>query len=357
MAGTIVLQIGSPRSFCGRKIDDVVRGSRVGWLRAMRPAWRIPGVGVLHPCIDRVVIVSTASVGSLKSFLPIAVLKGAFHSFEVITYDGPDPRLKSRIIVVGAGDEKVWQLLKRHEYRLKRYWITGVELAFDVNCLLEDVQVGLNALIARLDKRWHQRGHLRLISTASPTVSRGYLPYIPTVYYEDRQSSVSIKCYGRRAKLPAGSFGTPMIRLEWTLSGKRALERHIGGNQINALLAADLNAFLKSRLRLAHVDHVNVGKLFTVKRNSNQVRNIRQGGAPPILKRDPNYWAERRAFLVLRALAYRESARLGEEDALHICQESPAQVRGYLRSLRVRGKRLTDYRIDRCFRPVDLLPV
>jgi hypothetical protein len=325
----------------------------------MQPAWRIPGVGVLHSCIDRVVIVSTASVGSLKRFLPIAVLKGAFHSFEVITYNGPDPRLKSRIIAVGAGDEKVWQLLKSDEYRLKRYWITRVELAFDVNCLLEDVQVGLNALIARLDKRWHQRGHLRLISTAGATVSRGYLPYIPTIYYEDRQSSVSIKCYGRRAKLPDGSFGAPMIRLEWTLSGKRALVRHLGGNQIPDLLAADLNAFLRRNLRLARVDHVAVGKLFKVRRRTNHSRSMGRGATSPILKqwKHPKYRARRAAFLVLRVLAYRESPRLSEEHALHVCQESPAQVRGYLRSLRVGGKRLTDYQIKGCFRRVPLLPV
>ena len=330
----------------------------------MQPAWRIPGVGALHPCIDRVVIVSMASVGTLKRFLPIAVLKGAFHSFEVVTYNGPDPRLKSRIIAVGAGDEKVWQLLKSEEYRLKRYWITRVELAFDVNSLLEDVQVGLNALIAHLDKRWHQRGHLRLISTAGATVSRGYLPYIPTIYYEDRQSSVSIKCYGRRAKLPAGSFGAPMIRLEWTLSGKRALERHTGGNRINDLLAADLNAFLVRNLRLARVDHVAVGKLFSVRRSTSHVRRISRGCASPILKqwRDPNYRARRAAFLVLRVLAYRESdgpsPKFADFDqALHVCQESPAQVRGYLRSLRQGSKPLTDYQINGCFRRVPLLPV
>ena len=69
----------------------------------------------MHPCLDRVVIVSTASVGSLKTFLPYRGLKRDFHSFDILTYDGPDPRLKSRIIAVGAGDEKAWQLLKRHE--------------------------------------------------------------------------------------------------------------------------------------------------------------------------------------------------------------------------------------------------
>ena len=130
----------------------------------MQPAWRIPSVGVMHPCIDRVVIVSTASVGSLKTLLPLPILERGFHSFEILTYRGPHPHLRSRIVAVGAGNEQVWRLLKRHEYRLKRYWITLVELAFDVrNCFVEDVQPRLLALTARLDKRWQQRGHLRLI--------------------------------------------------------------------------------------------------------------------------------------------------------------------------------------------------
>jgi hypothetical protein len=68
----------------------------------MQPPRRIPGIGVLHPCVDRVVIVSTASVGTLKYLLPLAVFKRVFHSFDVLTYKGPHPRLKSRIVVVGG---------------------------------------------------------------------------------------------------------------------------------------------------------------------------------------------------------------------------------------------------------------
>ena len=78
----------------------------------MQPAWRIPDVGVMHPCIDRVVIVSTASVGSLKKLLPITDLKRGFHSFNILTYDGPDPRLRARIIAVGAGKGQVWTAIQ-----------------------------------------------------------------------------------------------------------------------------------------------------------------------------------------------------------------------------------------------------
>jgi hypothetical protein len=326
----------------------------------MQSAWRIPGVGVIHPCLDRVVIVSTASVGSLKNLLPLAALKRTFHSLDILTYDGPDPRLRSRIVAVGAGNEQVWRLLKRHEHRLKRYWITQVELAFDVrNCFVEDVQARLLALTARLDKRWHQRGHLYLTPKPSAKSPPGYLPGMPTIYYEERRSSVSMKCYGRRAKLPARSFGAAMLRLEWTLKGTRALQRYLNGNQINDLLSANPNAFPARNLRLARVDHIAVGKVFKVKRGRNHARSMNRGTSSPILKRwnDPNYRAERRAFLILRVLAYRESTKLGEEHALHVCQESPAQVRGYLRGLRPGGKSLTDYQINKCFRPIRLLPV
>jgi hypothetical protein len=326
----------------------------------IQPAWRIPGVGVLYPCIDRVVIVSTASVGFLKKVLPLPILKRGFHSIDILTYHGPHPHLRSRIVAVGAGNEKVWQLLKKHEHRLRRYWITQVELAFDIrNCLLEDVQTRLLTLVARLDKRSHRRRHLYLISKPGARVSSGHLPDLPTTYYENRQSSVSMKCYGRKAKLPGGRFGACMMRLEWTLAGKPALVRHLGGNQIDDLLAADLNSSLACNLRLARVDHVAVGKLFSVRYGRNHAQSVSHGGASPILKqwRDPKYRARRAAFLVLRVLAYRESPKLSEEHALHVCQESPAQIRGYLRGLRAGSKRLTDYHIDRCFKPVRLLPV
>lgn len=327
----------------------------------MQPLWRVPGVGVLHPSIDRVVIVSTASVGALKKLLPIAALEKAFHSFHVLRYSGPDPRLLSKIIAVGAGSDRLWILLKRHEKSLRRYRITEVEFAYDVRyCTIGQVKSGLRALIARLGKRWHQRRYLHLISGPGATASPGYLPDMPTAYYEDRRSSVPMKCYGRKAKLPGGSFGACTIRVEWTLKGKPALVRHLGGNQINDLLAADLNAFLVRNLRLARVDHVAVGKLFSVRRITSHVR-ISRGGVSPILKqwRDPKYRARRAAFLVLRVLAYRESdgpsPKFADfDEALLVCQEAPAQVRGYLRSLRPGGKPLTDYKINTCFRPVGL---
>jgi hypothetical protein len=194
-------------------------------------------------------------------------------------------------------------------------------------------------------------------------MSAGYLPGVPTIYYESRRSTVAMKCYGRKAKLPGGRFGRFVIRLEWTLKGGRALVRHLGGNQITDLFAADLNAFLKHNPRLARVNHAKVGELFSVKRG-HHVRSIARGGASPILKQwsDPKYRARRAAFLALRVHAYGVSQGLRPtmpdfDHALQVCQESPAEVRGYLRSRRAGSKRLTDYKINRCFGSVGLLPV
>ena len=49
----------------------------------------------------------------------------------------------------------------QHERLLRRYRITQLELAFDVKaCSIEDARARFLALIALLDKSWHQRGHL-----------------------------------------------------------------------------------------------------------------------------------------------------------------------------------------------------
>ena len=329
---------------------------------SLQPAWRIPGVGILHPSIDRVVIVSTASVGTLKKLLPIAALQAAFHSFHVLTYSGPDPRIRAKIIAVGAGSERLWTLLTKHEKALQRYRITEVEFAYDAKYWpLGRAESGLLALLARLDKRWHQRGYLHLICKPGASVSPGYLPDMPTAYYEHRRSSVAMKCYARKAKLPGGRFGGCVIRLEWTLKRKRALVRYLGGNRIDDLLTADLNAFLVDNLRLARVDHVAVGKLFNVRTNRNYTGAIGRAGVCSMTNqwRDSRYRSKRAASLVLRVLAYREfdvpQPKFATwEQALHVCNHSPAQVRGYLRELGKGTKRLSDYRINGCFRRVRL---
>jgi hypothetical protein len=237
------------------------------------------------------VIVSSASVGRLKSCLPISRLKRASHAFDINTYQGSNPQLQSRLRLTGLQDAALWSILAKHECQLDRYSIMSVEFAFDVFAASEDAALkNLISLIGMLSKRNHQRGFLRCV----------YVPYrrpppglvsAPTYYFEDRISGVNLKCYVRHEKLPNGRFGRPILRMEWTLKKKPALGRYLGGNQISDLLRADLNGFLKRNLRLERADHLALGKLFrgdplTARRNPVQVgrvRTIRSYGRTPII--------------------------------------------------------------------------
>jgi hypothetical protein len=227
-----------------------------------------------------------------------------------------------------------------------------------------------------LGKRRHRRGYLRSEHKPDQIPPPGCVAE-PTCYLEDAKSGVTLKSYIRYAKLSRGSFGKDLVvRLEWTLSRKPALERYLGGNQIKHLLSADLNAFLKRNLRLERVDHAALGNLFrrikitrrrirTKPANGSRVRTIGE------LWTDPAYRAERAAFLILRALAHREHGKFASwEQALEVCQNSPAQIRGYFRelrdgkrrarrgrpkdTLRIQRRAITDYRINACFRTIQL---
>jgi hypothetical protein len=336
------------------------------------PQWAIAGVGTLRPCFDRVVIVSSTPVGALKARLPITALQLVSHAFNVLTYDGPDRRLRSRIVTVGTQTVSPWAILATHEATLGRYRVTQAEIAFDMDVATGNGARGtLFALVGQLAKPRHQRRQIWSVHKPDQTPPLGRVSE-PTFYLEDRGSSVKLKCYARHEKLAGGGFGSPVVRLEWTLTGKPALERHLGGNQIKNLQTADLNAFLKRNLRLEQVDHVALGNLFRGIKIKPQ-NDRRKPETPDQLWQDPNYWAERGAFLVLRVLAYREQEKFGDwHHALEICQKSPAQIRGYCRELRDkehplgRGRpkhdpqtrrSITDHRINACFHKIQLSPV
>jgi hypothetical protein len=338
-----------------------------------RPQWSIPGVGPLQPCFDRVEIVSSAPVGKLRTRLPIAALELTCHSFDLWTYRGPDPRLRSRIVIVGSQAANPWPILARHEADLGRYSITRAEIAFDVETSsIEAAREGLFRLVGQLGKRRHQRGHIFSVHKPDDSPKIGCVAE-PSFYLEGRKGSVGLKCYARHQKRPGGGFGDLCVRLEWTLTGKRALTRHLGGNQVDHIAAADLNAFLKRNLRLERVDHAALGNLLY------PPRRTRANGLEPW--NDPHSLAKRAALQALRRLADREVDKFGDwESAWRTCRDSPAQIRGYLRSLRDRQRRrkrgrrgrpkgksryrpitdfrpITDYRINACFRPIELIPV
>ena len=54
------------------------------------------------PLLDRVVIVSTMSVGGLKKRLPITALEQVSHKLDFLTYRGSHPQLQSIITLTGT---------------------------------------------------------------------------------------------------------------------------------------------------------------------------------------------------------------------------------------------------------------
>jgi hypothetical protein len=202
------------------------------------PQWAIPGVGPLWPCFDRVQIVSSESVGALKARLPVAQLQRACHSFNVVRYKGPDPQLQSSIVVVGTRTANSWPILARHETDLGRYSITRAEIAFDVEAAsIDAARDGLFTLVRQLGKRRHQRSYISSVHKPDGTPPAGCVAE-PTYYLEDRKGSVGLKSYVRYQKQPGGGFGGLCVRLEWTLTGKRALKRHLGGTRPGTIVAA-----------------------------------------------------------------------------------------------------------------------
>lgn len=328
---------------------------------------------MLRPCIDRVCIVSAASVGALKRVLPIYELERTCHSLEILRYQGPDPRLCSRITIVCAGTASPWLILAAHQSALGRYSITQVEIAYDVDAsTMEQAREIQCALLKQLGKFRHQLRHVRVVHKPYDDPPPGCIPE-PTFYLEDRKARVRLKCYIRREKLPRHVFGELCVRLEWTLTGKPTLTRYLGGNQIQHLQGLDLNTFLTRNIRLEQLDYVAFGNLF---RRSRRIRKAAPGtrSIGPAHYDNPDYRAWRAAHLILQKLAYEEADRPGgpgDWDLAMTVAHNPAYVRSYCRRLRdedqkQRGSKkrsllqrtaITDYRIEQCFDPVELIPI
>lgn len=339
--------------------------------------WAIPNVGTLRPCFDRVVIVSRTPVGILNTRLPLQILRKVSHSFHITTYKGQHPWLRSVITLVCAQDHRPLQILAEHKALLGDHRVVEVEIAFDVVAdAASGAQEGLVALVGQIVKPRHQRRHIRAEyhpdQTPPPGCTRG-----PTFYFEDRKSGVKLKAYVRLRKLPGGGFDDEHVRLEWTLSRKPAVVRHVGGNKIEDLLTADLGEFMERNLRLEEVNHVKLGYLLggIPSRRRKKPQNPPASNRPTILEqlRDADYRARQRAGVLSRRLANREEKKFADyEQALWVCQHSPAQIRGYLKELRDGGhprkrgrprnvprreRPITDYQIDSCFRRIKPLRV
>ena len=339
--------------------------------------WAIPNVGTLRPCFDRVVIVSRTPVGILNTRLPLQILRKVSHSFHITTYKGQHPWLRSVMTLVCAQDHRPLQILAEHKALLADHRVVEVEIAFDVVAdAASGAQEGLVALVGQIVKPRHQRRHIRAEyhpdQTPPPGCTRG-----PTFYFEDRKSGVKLKAYVRLRKLPGGGFDDEHVRLEWTLSRKPAVVRHVGGNKIEDLLTADLGEFMERNLRLEEVNHVKLGYLLggIPSRRRKKPQNPPASNRPTILEqlRDADYRARQRAGVQSHWLANREEKKFADyEQALWVCQHSPAQIRGYLNELRDGGhprkrgrprnvprreRPITDYQIDSCFRRIKPLRV
>jgi len=279
--------------------------------------------------------------------------------------------------LVCAQDHRPLQILAEHKALLGDHRVVEVEIAFDVVAdAASGAQEGLVALVGQIVKPRHQRRHIRAEyhpdQTPPPGCTRG-----PTFYFEDRKSGVKLKAYVRLRKLPGGGFDDEHVRLEWTLSRKPAVVRHVGGNKIEDLLTADLGEFMERNLRLEEVNHVKLGYLLggIPSRRRKKPQNPPASNRPTILEqlRDADYRARQRAGVLLRRLANREEKKFADyEQALWVCQHSPAQIRGYLKEQRDGGhprkrgrprnvprreRPITDYQIDSCFRRIKPLRV
>jgi hypothetical protein len=326
----------------------------------------------------------------LKTMLPIDDLKRASHAADVVTHPGKDPRLRSTVWFVCADDRSPCELLATREAFLGIYRVVEAEVAFDVAAKTNDeARKKLFALVGLLAKPRHFRKHLLMVQKPEQKPGRGCMAE-PTFYFEERRSRAALKCYCRFAKLKGGAFGGPCMRVEWTLKGKAAIERHLGGNKIKDLLKADVNGFLRHNLRLEKVNHIALGRLLSGASLGGKIpsalaplssKNIREQ------LKDPAYWFWRNGLLALRWLAHREEAKFKDwESALLTCENSPAQIRGLLRELqrrellrrkkslltprqrkglrkrgrpkqgRLRRRAYSNHRINACFRKIPLCP-
>src|SRR5262245_20369537 len=194
--------------------------------------YAIPGVGTLQTGFDRIRIVCSTPVGVLKKKLPMHALEGASHRFEITTYTGQHPRMQSVLTIVCAGNDEPLRILFDYEALLGNYSVVAVEVAVDSeggNTL--SAPESLRALVGQLVKPRQRRRHLRVEHQPDKAPPPGCLAE-PTHYFEGGRATIKLKAYARKRKLARGGHGEPHVRLEWTLTGKRAITRHLGGNTI-----------------------------------------------------------------------------------------------------------------------------
>lgn len=297
----------------------------------------IPGLGTAYIEFDQVTLGSTVPRVRLEAALPMAELKAAFFSFNV-NASPPNAYYWSEIrgtCTTGGGGLAA---LLPYAALLGCHAATGIEVAVDFPCNSgQGVAEMLPRVVGRLYKQHHRRGYLRVVvDPTQNTAPRGCLP-LPTFYFEDRRAKNRLKVYGRERKSAGGTFDGYVVRAEWTLRGDAIKNQlRLGGRQVQDLQGADLADFIRRNLIQAEIDHFKLGRLFFgIGRLQRLAREKADRRFVPAGMTAQDYWAMRAGMLFLRVRAARDVDRLGgEEWAIQVAQNSPAQVRGYLNELR-----------------------
>jgi len=302
----------------------------------------ISHLGAAYIDFDQVTLGSTVQPAQLRADLPMAELKAALFRFGV--YDSPPngyywSEIRATCTTGGGG----LAALLPYAALLGRHAATEVEVAVDFPCNSAKATAEmLPRVVGQLDKRYHRRGQLRVeVDLMQNNLPRGCLP-LPTFYFEDPWARTRLKVYGRERKCSGGDLDGYVVRVEWTLRGDAISNQlRLGGRQVQELHGADLADFVRRNLIQAEVDHSRLGRLFL---SRGQLQRLGRQKADPRFVPDgmtaKDYWAMRAGMHFLYVRAVRDVDRLGgEEWAIQVAQNSPAQVRGYLKELRQREEK------------------
>ncbi|MBW9062019.1 hypothetical protein JNB71_01700 [Rhizobium herbae] len=301
-----------------------------------------PGLGTACIEFDQVRLGSTVPPVQLRAALPMSELNAAFFKFGVRA-SPPNGSYWSEIRATCTTGGGGLAALLPYAALLGRHAATEVEVAVDFPCSSAKTTAEmLPRVVGQLDKRYHRRGHLRVVvDPAQITGPRGCLP-LPTFYFEDRSARTRLKVYGRERKCAGGAFNGYAVRAEWTLKGDAIKDQlRLRGKQVHDLHGADLADFVRRNLIQAEIDHSKLGRLFLGKAQLQRLGCQKAAGRfVPAGMTAQDYWAMRAGMLFLHVRAARDVDRLGgEEWATEVTQNSPAQVRGYLKELQHREEK------------------
>lgn len=300
----------------------------------------IPGAGMFRTTFDQITIYADVDKATLVKALPEAELSALGHAFRLEHVRG---KHATRIKLICLPDRQALKLLKRYERHLGTYRVTSAEIAADDYDCGNDVaraKAKRDALFKVMGKRNHQRGYLTAIDrhkdgnqpTPNQLKKHGLIAGEFTVYFEDEGADLGLKVYLRREKLARKRHSDVGCRIEFTLARSRAVRLHLGGDQLDDLLTANLPALFKRHLHVEEVDFERLGRLFSPKTVDRPRPAGRREAASWVTRQmdDAAYRARRAAHHVIKVLDQADWVKPPHrgEDILH---RSPAHIKGLLR--------------------------